>query len=287
MPSSNPTGPPTLGPSSSPTVTNIDECAEGTHTCHANADCVDTIESYECTCKEGYSGDGVTSCVNIDECALGVDNCHALADCVDTVGSFECNCMAGYSGDGITSCIPTICDSLPGLVYLINGQIFWVDYDHPVAKAGRLFDTAQDGSGALFSASCQDTDTITFEYISVHKSKGTQTYTGLYLGVGDQSADFTSYSAVAVDLQDEEPSRFVFRIQPPLSRDCPDTASFPIPPYSFESLYQQDLFLLVDGTTGELKFTGLPLIDSNNCDVTLGASWMVVPESDIGTTSWY
>lgn len=40
--------------------TDIGECVEGTHDCHINATCMDTFGSYECACKEGFSGDGRT-----------------------------------------------------------------------------------------------------------------------------------------------------------------------------------------------------------------------------------
>ena len=37
---------------------DIDECAEGTHTCDKNANCTDSIGSYNCMCDSGFSGDG-------------------------------------------------------------------------------------------------------------------------------------------------------------------------------------------------------------------------------------
>lgn len=39
----------------------VDECAMGLHDCDANAECSDKPESFACTCKDGYFGDG-TSC---------------------------------------------------------------------------------------------------------------------------------------------------------------------------------------------------------------------------------
>ncbi len=39
-------------------VTDIDDCAIDTHTCDAMATCMNTLGSYECTCNEGYEGDG-------------------------------------------------------------------------------------------------------------------------------------------------------------------------------------------------------------------------------------
>jgi hypothetical protein len=41
---------------------NIDECRAGTHVCDHNADCEDTEGSFTCTCKAGFSGDGIISC---------------------------------------------------------------------------------------------------------------------------------------------------------------------------------------------------------------------------------
>jgi cysteine-rich repeat protein len=76
-------------------------CANGSAHCDANALCTETPGSFVCTCKPGYSGDGVT-CADIDECTRGAAPCGANAACTNTAGSFTCACNAGYSGDGIT-----------------------------------------------------------------------------------------------------------------------------------------------------------------------------------------
>ena len=40
---------------------DIDECADSRdNNCSSNANCSDTIGSYACTCKVGYTGDGFT-----------------------------------------------------------------------------------------------------------------------------------------------------------------------------------------------------------------------------------
>ena len=40
---------------------DLDECAEGTHNCDVNAECNNTLASYNCTRKDGFRGNG-TSC---------------------------------------------------------------------------------------------------------------------------------------------------------------------------------------------------------------------------------
>ena len=43
----------------------IDECALQQDNCDVNAICTDTTDSFECTCKDGYKGNG-TSCIGED-----------------------------------------------------------------------------------------------------------------------------------------------------------------------------------------------------------------------------
>ena len=44
-------------------ITDIDECA-GDNNCSPNADCVNVPGAYQCQCREGYEGDGLT-CIGI------------------------------------------------------------------------------------------------------------------------------------------------------------------------------------------------------------------------------
>ena len=37
-----------------------DECNTDEHNCDENADCINTVGSFECMCKQTYFGDGVT-----------------------------------------------------------------------------------------------------------------------------------------------------------------------------------------------------------------------------------
>ena len=40
---------------------DLDECADGTHNCDVNAECYNTLGSYNCTCKDRFRGNG-TKC---------------------------------------------------------------------------------------------------------------------------------------------------------------------------------------------------------------------------------
>ena len=39
---------------------DLEECTTNTHNCDVNADCVNTVGSYSCKCRAGYTGDGQT-----------------------------------------------------------------------------------------------------------------------------------------------------------------------------------------------------------------------------------
>ncbi|XP_065842864.1 uncharacterized protein [Oscarella lobularis] len=84
----------------------LGECADSITdkgACDLNADCANTPESFDCTCKDGYERQAGTpvdrpTCINIDECARGTDTCHAMATCIDANPplKFDCQCMQGY-----------------------------------------------------------------------------------------------------------------------------------------------------------------------------------------------
>ena len=38
---------------------DIDECSSGSHKCDTNAGCTNSHGSYQCTCEQGYQGDGL------------------------------------------------------------------------------------------------------------------------------------------------------------------------------------------------------------------------------------
>ncbi|CBY37716.1 unnamed protein product [Oikopleura dioica] len=76
----------------------IDECAEITEPCDAEATCTNYPPgSFTCTCNAGYSGNGaIGNCTTVNECTDNLHNCDPQADCTDTEGSFDCTCIDGY-----------------------------------------------------------------------------------------------------------------------------------------------------------------------------------------------
>ncbi|XP_076814750.1 IgGFc-binding protein-like [Clavelina lepadiformis] len=89
--------------SAPPRCIDIDECR--TTPCNALADCRNTAGSYQCTCREGYTGNG-RRCTDINEC--NTSPCHRQATCSNTAGSYLCECGNGFTGDG-TTCAPLGC----------------------------------------------------------------------------------------------------------------------------------------------------------------------------------
>ena len=92
---------------------------DASHSCHPDAECSSTFNSFICSCKAGFAGDGMagaghsgcTEITLVDECATGEHNCHPDARCRDTQLSFVCSCKDGMIdtsplGDG-SSCTPT------------------------------------------------------------------------------------------------------------------------------------------------------------------------------------
>ena len=45
-------------------VLDVKECTNGTHRCDVNAVCNSTRGSYNCTCKDGFYGDGINCAGN-------------------------------------------------------------------------------------------------------------------------------------------------------------------------------------------------------------------------------
>ena len=48
-------------------ASDMDECMDGTHGCDVNAECNNTKGSYNCTCKDGFHGNGTNCTGNYPE----------------------------------------------------------------------------------------------------------------------------------------------------------------------------------------------------------------------------
>ena len=98
-------------------MVDLNECDFHLDSCDINAECENTIGSYECHCRSGYHGNGricngnkdnivlsvklkaivhyygaclCFSSLDIDECIIGLDNCTENSNCRNLNGTFDC-----------------------------------------------------------------------------------------------------------------------------------------------------------------------------------------------------
>ena len=78
------------------TAADIDDPTYGQNNCHEDAACTNVVGDYNCTCNDGYTGNGF-QCSNFNECD---NDCDANAECTDLIGSYNCTCLDGWTGTG-------------------------------------------------------------------------------------------------------------------------------------------------------------------------------------------
>lgn len=91
------------------TCEDINECEQSnaSNLCMSNQDCVNTIGSYKCVCKDGYNQkiiNGQVYCNDINECRMrrgfpsGQGYCGSLVGsiCTNTLGGVDCECKEGF-----------------------------------------------------------------------------------------------------------------------------------------------------------------------------------------------
>ncbi|XP_068103344.1 uromodulin-like [Hyperolius riggenbachi] len=74
----------------------VGECSDSD--CHPNATCGEFGGYQQCTCKEGFAGDG-SYCEDLNECQNYYDNLcsyYGIGYCVNTIGSYYCICLSGF-----------------------------------------------------------------------------------------------------------------------------------------------------------------------------------------------
>lgn len=70
---------------------DVDECGLGLHDCHPQAVCTNTDGSFSCQCRQGYIGDGRTSCIR---------TCYNICHHGQCLGEpeYKCKCDLGWFG---------------------------------------------------------------------------------------------------------------------------------------------------------------------------------------------
>ena len=79
-------------------TTDEDECLRK-DACGTNAQCFNTLGSFQCSCQSGFAGNAYSKCVDIDECAQG-SPCGQGAQCQNLEGGYKCACPEKYLARG-------------------------------------------------------------------------------------------------------------------------------------------------------------------------------------------
>ncbi|XP_046571266.1 fibrillin-1-like [Haliotis rubra] len=145
----------------------VNECADNTHNCDANAVCQDTPSSFECMCNPPLVGDGtVGNCNDPDPCTLNADNCDGNATCTPTASGFNCTCNTGFIGTGaegecvVDPCLGNDCDGNATCTPLENGG-FNCDCNAGFVGNGRVCDVDPCASNSTNNCDAAATCTAT------------------------------------------------------------------------------------------------------------------------------
>ena len=162
---------------------DTDECSTQRGICHEKAVCTNYPGRYECSCQDGYFGDGQTCfpgsctdsncpssngkvcvsprkpdckclegfemknssvCIDVDECVKLP--CHQNAKCSNKPGSYSCLCRLGYVGNGTTCTAGTCTDDM-------------CPVNQECVKPSKLDCRCKDGyEGKLWESTCVDID---------------------------------------------------------------------------------------------------------------------------------
>ncbi|XP_039265991.2 uncharacterized protein LOC120341529 [Styela clava] len=87
-----------------PIIRDYDEC-EASNVCDMKSVCVNTIGSYKCHCKDGFTKDQFGVCSDINECREMAEVCRQNQECTNTIGSYNCVCKDGFRIDSSDVCV--------------------------------------------------------------------------------------------------------------------------------------------------------------------------------------
>ncbi|CAI9725059.1 von Willebrand factor type A, EGF and pentraxin domain-containing 1-like [Octopus vulgaris] len=80
---------------------DTNDCRNATlYNCAPEASCVNDTGTFNCSCNDGYTGDGF-NCTDLNECTNSLHNCSQYATCHNFVPGFNCTCREGFTGDGV------------------------------------------------------------------------------------------------------------------------------------------------------------------------------------------
>ncbi|XP_043105727.1 fibrillin-2 [Puntigrus tetrazona] len=170
--------------------TDVNECETNTHDCDTQAICFNTPGHYRCSCRDGWSGDGVR-CADVDECRDRTHVCSAEAECVNTAGSYRCRCSDGFTGDGFTCSDTDECAEDVDLCE--NGQCLNVPGSYRCECEMGFTHTPN-------SRICQDVDECTFLNICV--SGSCQNIPGMFRCVCDEGYELDRTGGNCTDVNE-------------------------------------------------------------------------------------
>jgi len=149
-----------------PTCVDIDECSDADlNDCNDFADCTNKEMGFTCSCKEGYEGDGIDSCVEVcgngiqtlsEECDEGIETADCNADCtltlcgdgyINTTANEGCDDNNTDDGDGCSALCkleePAVCGD--GIVQV--GEDCDTNGFNTVTCNGTMCTTSECGDG--------------------------------------------------------------------------------------------------------------------------------------------
>ena len=83
------------------------ECLGNNYSCPNNSICVNTVGSYTCLCKSGFTRSG-QQCNDVNEC-IGNNTCHNNSTCTNELGGYNCSCQDGYKDESPSGQTGRIC----------------------------------------------------------------------------------------------------------------------------------------------------------------------------------